>query len=106
MFRPLTAAEQAVAEPLLELVSDWIWQHKPGLASNDPGALVVCFEVTREALLYGKYSGLSSFQETTGNRAKVGSFLEVERFVTERHRDMLGLKRLAGPRGRFAKSDY
>lgn len=108
MFRPLSAAEYNVATPLLEVADQWIRDHKPGIDDDDPGAKVVVFEIVRSAMLYGKYAGLSSFQETTGNRAKAGAIdsSEVERFVTERHREILGLKRLAGPRGHFTKLDY
>lgn len=108
MFRPLSAAETAVAAPLLEVVSNWIREQKPDIADEDPAAKLVCFEVTRDALVYGKYAGLTDFSETTGRRTKSGTIntAEIERFVTDRHRRMLGVEILAGPAYSFKPCDY
>lgn len=108
MFRPLTTAETNVATPLLKVVDGWIRDRKPGIADDDPAAKVVVFQVVRTALIYGKYAGLSSFQDTTGDRTKAGTFdaSDVEGFITDEHRQMLGLALRAGPRGSFKTCDY
>lgn len=108
MFRPLSDAEDRQVTPLLQVVSDWIRDRKPDIEDDDPAAIVVTFEVAREALLYGKYGGLSSFDEETSHSKSSGTlqFREIERFITSRHRQMLGLIASAGPRGHFLKCDY
>jgi hypothetical protein len=97
-----------VAASLLQVVSDWIRDRKPDIAPDDPAAQIVVFEVTREALTYGKYSGLSAFTEIVGHRQKSGTirFREIERFIVARHYKMLGLNVSARPRGHFKKCDY
>ncbi|MGB0971359.1 MAG: hypothetical protein ACPGVG_10400 [Mycobacterium sp.] len=93
MFRPLSDVEANVAVPLLEVADRWIRDRKSEIADDDASAKVVVFEIMRSALLYGKYAGLSSFQETTSRSTKAGTLgtADVERFVTDRHRQMLGL---------------
>jgi hypothetical protein len=101
-------ASDSLAESLLQVVSDWIRDHKPGVADDDTAAQVVTFEVTRDALLYGEFGTLSSFSKTVGPRIKAGTFdrSAVEKFITDRHRRMLGISVLAGPRGLFKRCDY
>lgn len=108
MFRPLTDAESQVAGPYLEVVSDWIRDNKPGVDDDDSTAKIVVFEVVREALLYGDVAPLTSFSKTMGPRSRSGTFDRgvVEKFITDRHRRMLGLVVNAGPRGYFPKCDY
>lgn len=108
MFRPLSAAETALATPLLEVVSDWIRQHKPGIDEEDAAARVVTFEVTRDALLYGKYAGFSQFQETVAHRSLGGTInpSAIEKWVTDRHRRMLGIAVLGTPVYSFPDADY
>jgi hypothetical protein len=109
MFRPLTAAETGQATPLLEVVSKWIRDNKPGIEYDDPAAKVVVFEVVREALVYGKYRPLSSFQDTTAHRTKAGTFDPnvALQFITDRHRAMLGIElTTAAPVGHFKVGDY
>jgi hypothetical protein len=107
-FRPLSGAESEVVEPYLQVVSDWIRDRKVGVADNDAAAQVVTFEVTRDALLYGEFGTLISFSKTVGPRSKSGTFdrTAVEKFITNRHRRMLGIPVLAGPRGQFKRCDY
>lgn len=108
--RPLRASETAVAAPLLEVVDGWIRERKPDLPFDDPAAILVAFEVTRDALMYGKYGPLSSFQDTVAHRTKAGTIDAkfVERFITDRHREMLGINTVstAAPRGTFKVCDY
>lgn len=109
MFRPLSDAESEVAEPYLEVVSDWIRDNKTDVSADDPAAKIVVFEVVREALLYGDVTPLASFSKTMGPRSRSGTFdrVAVEKFITDRHRLMLGISvSAAGPRGYFPKCDY
>ncbi|ANN98199.1 hypothetical protein [Mycobacteroides abscessus] len=108
MFRPLSAAETLVATPLLKVVDDWIRENKPGVADDDPAAKVVAFEVTRDAMLYGEFGPISSFTKTVGHRTRQASIdrTAIERFITDRHRRMLGISLRAKPRGHFPKCDY
>lgn len=104
---PAWATDQLAAS-LLQVVSDWIRDHKVGVADDDAAAQVVTFEVTRDALLYGEFGTFSSFSKTVGPRAKSGTFdrTAVEKFITNRHRRMLGISVLASPRGSFKRCDY
>lgn len=111
--RSLTAAESAQATPLLQVVSEWIRERKPGIDDYDvtivdPAAIVVSFEVVRDALLCGEFGPVTSYTKTMGPRTRSVTFDRdaVSRFITDRHRQMLGLVAKAGPRGRFAKYDY
>jgi hypothetical protein len=101
-------ASDSLATSLLQVVSDWIWDHKPGVADDDAAAQVVTFEVTRDALRYGDFGPLSSFSNTVGPRIKSGTFDRgsIEKFITDRHRRILGISVLAGPRGLFKRCDY
>lgn len=104
----LSAAENPVASRLLQVVSDWIRGHKPDVLADDPAAQLVTFEVTREALLYGDVIPLGSFTKTVGPRTKAGTFdpIAVEKFITDRHRRILGIPVLAGPSYNFPVCDY
>lgn len=108
MFRPLSDAETEVAGLLVDVASTWIRDKAPNTAIDDPAAKVVVFEVTRDALLYGKYAVLSSFTQQTGHSVKSGTIDrdEIERFVTDRHRRMLGIPLRAAPVGHFPVCDY
>lgn len=106
--RPLSSADTLVATRLLQVVSDWIRGHKPDVLDDDPAAQLVTFEVTREALLYGDVIPLGSFSKTVGPRTKAGTFdpIAVEKFITDRHRRILGIPVLAGPSYNFPACDY
>lgn len=108
MFRPLSTVETAQVTPVLEVTSQWIRIRKPDIDDDDAAAKVVVFEVAREALTYGKFRPLSSFQETVGRRQKGGTFDAsfVEQFITGRHRSMLGLQTVAAPAFNFPDCDY
>jgi hypothetical protein len=106
--RDLSDAETPVATRLLQVVSDWIRDNKPDALDDDPAAQLVTFEVTRDALRYGDFGPLISFSNTVGPRAKSGTFDRgsIEKFITDRHRRILGISVLAGPRGKFKRCDY
>jgi hypothetical protein len=108
MFRPLSDAEELLVTPLLEVVSTWIRDRKPGIADDDAAAIVVTFEVVREALAYGRFGGLSQFKETTSHSESSGTFTsrDIERFISGRHRQILGLGSTTGARGHFPVCDY
>lgn len=104
---PAWATDQLAAS-LLWVVSDWIRERKPDLNDDDQAARVVSFEVTRDALMYGDFGPMSSFSRTVGPRSKSGTIDRgvVEKFITDRHRRMLGISLRAAPRGRFKRCDY
>lgn len=112
--RSLTAAESAQATPLLQVVAEWIRDHKPGIdgdesAPTDPAAIVVSFEVVRDALSSGDFGPFTSFTKGMGPRTRSATIDRdafVSRFITGRHRLMLGLAAKAAPRGHFPKCDY
>lgn len=103
--RSLTAPEALQVTPLLEVVSRWIRQHSPGIEADDPGAITVSFDVARDALTYGKFRALSSFSRETSHSKESGvlQFREIERFITARHREMLGVS--VSPRPRYYFGD-
>lgn len=106
--RALTAAESPIATRLLQVVSDWIRVQKP--TADVTAAAQVVFEVVRDALNYGAYERLTSFQNTTSLRTEAGTFDEamkmVDDFLTDRHKRLLGIPLLAAPRSSFKKLDY
>lgn len=97
-----------VAASLLTVVSEWIREHKPDVADDDPAAQIVCFEVVRDSLLAGEFGPVLEFSKTVAHRARAVTVdrSALERFITDRHRRMLGLSLRAGPRGRFKAGDY
>ncbi len=106
----LTDGQTATATRLLEVVSDYIRARKPGIAGDDPTATQVTFEVVRDAITYGPYERLSSFDNETGKRKESGAFSDaanaLDELLTDRHKLMLGISRTAAPRGSFARCDY
>ena len=105
--RPAWASDP-VAMALLDVVEGWIRSRRPGIADDDQGARVVVFEVTRDALLSGELGPYSSIEKRTAHSSRSVTInpTVVERFVTGRHRQMLGMGVNAAPRGRFKKFDY
>lgn len=91
----LTAAQTALAGPMLQVASDRIRELKPAIADNDPAAKVVVFEIVRDALIYGHLDKLSSFQNITSRRQEAGTFDEmakaVDDLLTGRHKALLGI---------------
>lgn len=104
----LTSGEFELATPLLQVVSDWIRDKKPDIADDDPAAIVVSFEVVRDALSSGKFGPFTSFTKGMGPRTRSATIDReaLSKFVTRRHRLMLGLGATAAPRGHFPKCDY
>ncbi len=101
-------ADDQLATSLLTVVSEWIREHKPEVADDDPAAQIVCFEVTRDALVAGEFGPTTSWSKTVAHRARAVTVdrAALERFITDRHRRMLGLPLRAAPRGRFKVGDY
>jgi hypothetical protein len=108
MFRPLSDPESETAGAYLEVASNWIRDQLPEIAADDPAARIVVFEVTRDALLYGDIGPFTSFSKTMGPRSRSGTIDRgsVEKFITDRHRRMLGILLRAGARGYFPRCDY
>lgn len=106
--RPLKPAETPLVEALLVVVSDWIWDNKPGVADGDSAAKVVAYEVTRDALMFGDFGPMTSFTKSTAHSTRAGTIdrAAVEKFITDRHRRILGIALRAAPRGHFPKCDY
>lgn len=86
-------ATNSLAEALLQVVSDWIRDNKPNITDDDVAARAVCCEVTRDSLLYGEFGPVVAFGKTVGHRTRSGTIdrTAVEKFVTDRHKRMLGL---------------
>ncbi len=101
-------ATDPLAASLLQLVSDWIRERKPDIADDDPAAQVVTFEVTRDSLVYGDFGPQTAYLKATSHSQRSGTIdrAVIEKFITDRHRRMLGLGVKAAPRGRFKRFDY
>lgn len=107
-FRALKPAEEQIAEWLIEVASDWIRQHKPGIPDNSVAAKLVVTEVVSTALRYNKYGPLSSFTEQTSHSTMSGTFSDAASTLdfTDRHREMLGIPVMAAPQYSFPANDY
>jgi hypothetical protein len=103
-----TWGSDPLVEPLLTVASDWIRERRPGIAADDQAAQVVVFEVARDALMAGEFGPYSEFTKTVGHRTRSATIsrASIERFITDRHRRMLGIALVAAPRGRFPRGDY
>jgi hypothetical protein len=110
--RDLSDAEAAVAQRLLQVVSDWIRGQKADVDALT--AAEVVFEVTRDAINYGALERLSTFANTTGGRSEAGSFDNsrqlakevVDDYVTDRQKRLLGIPLRAAPAYNFPVCDY
>lgn len=107
-FRPLKASEDQLAEWLLEVASDWIREHKPGISEGSVAAKLVVTEVVSTALRYNKYGPLSSFTEQTSHSVMSGTFTEAAKLLdfTDRHRELLGIPIMSPPQYSFPANDY
>ena len=105
--RPAWASDP-LAAALLGVVEGWIRERRPDIADDDQAARVVVFEVTRDALLYGDLGPYRSMEKRTAHSSRSVTIdpSAVERFITGRHRQMLGMSVKAAPRGHFPKCDY
>lgn len=97
-----------LAAALLQVVSDWIRERKPDIDDEDPAAKVVACEVTRDSLLYGDFGPQASYTKATSHSQRSGTIdrAAVEKFITDRHRRMLGIGVKASPRAHFKRCDY
>ena len=106
----LTAGQTTTATRLLTVVSDYIRLRKPDV--DEMAAQQVVFEVVRDALTYGHYERLSSFENESAHRRERGTFdyavKILDELLTDKHKQMLGITdpRTAAPRGHFPKCDY
>lgn len=102
MFRPLSTAEQNLANLLLTAAAVWIRDpsRRPDIDADDPMAKLVTFQVVRDALavpaeLVGHlaYERASDDRSEGGTLAAAGDLLD----FTEWHRELLGLSGAAAP---------
>lgn len=106
----LSTGETTTATRLLQVVSDYIRLRKPD--ADTTAATQVVFEVVRDALTYGPYERLSSFENETSRRRESGTFdyavKILDDVMTDKHKVMLGIPRgtTVAPRGYFPKCDY
>lgn len=107
--RALSDAETPVATRLLQVVSGWIYNHAPAPVRQVDAEQVV-FEVVRDALTYGPYERLSSFDNTTAHRTESGTFdyaaSVLDDYLTDKHKRLLGIPLKAGPAYSFPVCDY
>lgn len=107
-FRTLKANETQLAEWLIAVASDWIWERKPSIDSDSAAAKLVVTEVVSGALRFGKYQPLMSFNEETSHSKMSGEFADASKVLdfTDRHRDMLGIDIYSPPKYSFTAYDY
>ncbi|SIC56399.1 Uncharacterised protein [Mycobacteroides abscessus subsp. abscessus] len=92
----------------LQMASKWIYDRRDGIASNDPTAQWVVFQVVSNWLRYGKYGPLSEFSKTTGHRIDSGKLAvdDVARFFTDEYKMMLGIPLRALPMTSCTPGDF
>lgn len=100
--------DSELAAMLLDVVADWIRDRKPDLAGDDQAAQIVSFEVTRDTLMYGDLGPFKQGEKRTAHSSRSYALdrAVIEKFITDRHRRMLGVSLRAAPRGHFPKCDY
>jgi hypothetical protein len=105
---PLNPAQAQVATLLLQVASNWIVAQKPGIGPDDPAAKLVAYEVTANALRYGKYASLKSWSRSTLHKMDSGTLDDPSSALdfTDRHRSLLGLSLRSVPIGSFAVNDF
>lgn len=105
-FGTLNPAQTLVATDCLQVVSDWIVENAPNASTS--AQQLVAFQVTRDEINLGRYAGLSSFTQQTLHSVKAGTLdrEEIERWITDRHRRMLGISLVADPAYSFPCNDF
>lgn len=104
----LTPAQTNIANLLLQVASNWIYQRVPGISPTDPTAQMVVFEVVSTAIRYGKYQSLKSFHRGTGHRTDSGELNDPASMLdfTDRHKAWLGIPLESTPMGQFFGNDF
>lgn len=105
MFRPLSEGEQLLAETLLKAAAIRIRQKfddagRPPPAADDPMAILVSFEVTRDAMpAVPDLAGRTSYSITTDDRTEQGTLSQAAGLLdfNDRHWSLLGLSGTATP---------
>jgi hypothetical protein len=105
---PLNPAQQQVATLLLQVAAKWIRDNKAGIADDDPAGKLVTFEVTANALRYGKYASLKSWSRTTMHKMDSGTLDDPASALdfTDRHKGLLGIAVRSTPSGTFCINDF
>ena len=105
MFRPLSAGERLLAETLLKAAAIRIRQRvadagRDPLAADDPMAILVSFEVTRDAMpAVAELAGRTSYSITTDDRTEQGTLGQAAGLLdfNDRHWALLGLSATSAP---------
>lgn len=104
----LNAGETTTATRLLQVASDYIRGLKDDV--DDNAAKQVVFEIVRDAAMYGGLERLSSFQNTTSRRTEAGTFDAAVKLVgdylSDKHKQLLGIPLVAAAVYSFPKCDY
>jgi hypothetical protein len=107
-FGTLTSAQSLTADRLLGVVSEYIRARKPD--ADEGTAAQVVFEIVRDALNFGPYERLSHFENETSKRREAGTFdyaaKVLDELLTDKHKQMLGIARVAEPLFNFPECDY
>lgn len=105
---PLNDAQQKVAELLLTVASKWIYANKSGIGSDDSAGKLVTFEVTANALRYGKYAPLKEWSRTTMHKMDSGTLDDPSSALdfTDRHKVLLGIPVVSEPLATFRVNDF
>lgn len=105
---PLTAQRRAMATLLLTVASSWIYDHKPGIDSEDPAAKFVVYDVVSNAVRYQRYGKLQTYSKTAGHRMDAGSFAEPMKALefTDTHKQLLGIPLEAEPMSSCVPNDF
>lgn len=105
MFRPLSDGEATLAALLLRAAAIWIRARvaeagRAALAVDDPMALLVSFEVVRDAMPpMPDKAGITQYSIQTDDRLESGTIAAAAGILdfNERHYKLLGLSFTAGP---------
>lgn len=105
MFRPLTSAEGTLADLLLRAAAVWINARiaeagRVPLAADDPMAILVSFQVVRDALpAVPEMAGRIQYTIVTDDRTESGTLAAAGELLdfTDQMRLLLGLPGTAGP---------
>lgn len=105
MFRPLSSAEGTLADLLLKAATVWINDRiaeagRPALAVDDPMAILVSFQVVRDAMPpVPEMAGRTQYTIVTDDRTESGTISAAGALLdfTDQMRILLGLPGTAGP---------
>ncbi|ROZ49381.1 hypothetical protein EEB13_05510 [Rhodococcus sp. WS3] len=102
-WRALTSAEEIDVLGKISAVSQWIRDRKPSLLADDPQAKYVVVDVIRFALSNAKHAGHKSYSRTVGGVTRSGTLVDSggSLVITDFHKELLGISKVATPRWNF-----